>query len=77
MTPVLEDFIQALKRNVEYWDKVPGRTCKEKLEGCTHSFLCMLDGVSGSFSGNIYDIQKSMEGNMSHDHLHKKDKHED
>lgn len=42
-------FIEKLRNNVDYWDKVDAKTKKEALEGVTHSFLALLDGSAVDF----------------------------
>lgn len=43
---------------MRYWRNLPNFSESEKLEGLIHSILCILDGVSGSFEGDIENIAK-------------------
>jgi len=50
-----EEFIGAIKIYINYWLQ-QDRNERQKLDGLAFSILCMLDGVSGSFDGDISDI---------------------
>lgn len=65
-------FINGIHQCIDYWDK-QNYTSKGKMEGLMHSILCMLDGVSGSFDGNIDDLAKDSEDIMLHELFHTKD----
>ena len=69
---LLDDFIYCIKEAILYWDE-QDRDSKGKMEGLAFSILCMLDGVSGSFPGNIHKLAKIGSDFMFHDQLHKKD----
>ena len=64
-----KEFVEAIHQYIRYWDKYDNMKSKEKMEGLAFSILCMLDGVSGSFSGNIQDLCEGDE--MLHEMLHK------
>lgn len=50
---IREDFMDACRSLADYWAGKPGsnvpveRTCYERIQGALHSWLCILDGVSG------------------------------
>ncbi len=67
--PVMDEFIAELHRNIDYWLRQYDLCDKEKLEGCTFSILCMLDGVSGSWYGDIYSLLN--DSTMLHDNFYK------
>ena len=67
----MDEFIKELHRNIDYWLRQYDLSEKEKLEGCTNSILCMLDGVSGSWEGDIYSLIN--DGTMLHDNFFKKE----
>jgi hypothetical protein len=69
MEKQIEDFMNALHMNINYWEKQKDMSSKEKLLGLTHSFLCMLDGCSGSFDGNIHTLASLGDNFMFHDNL--------
>lgn len=68
-----EEFIEAIHQYIRYWDNQNGINSKEKLEGLAFSILCMLDGISGSFSGSINELCKGNEV-MLHELLYAKQK---
>lgn len=68
-----EEFIDAIKQYINYWVH-QDRTEKEKMEGLAFSILCMLDGVSGSFKGNIDSLSKEGSNFMLHDQFYEKEK---
>lgn len=41
-----EDFIGQLRMMVSYWETLPNKTSREKLNGLAFSFLATIDGVS-------------------------------
>lgn len=69
---VPEEFIGAIKQYINYWSSQTDKTDKEKLEGLAFSILCILDGVSGSFSGNIDSLAKECKSLMLHDNFYEK-----
>lgn len=66
---IINNFIIAIREYIKYWDSQPINS-KEKLEGLTHSILCLLDGISGNFDGDIEDIAKNSKDLMLHDCLY-------
>lgn len=56
---------------ISYWDRQKDISSKAKMEGISHSILCALDGVSGSFDGNIKKLEKAGRNLMLHDHFYK------
>lgn len=49
-----EQFLQHIANMVGYWEReTRAPSSKEKLEGLTHSILCMLDGCSGGMPGFV------------------------
>lgn len=69
-----QGFIDSIHNTIRYWDNIPDCSPKQKMEGLAHSILCMLDGVSGNFSGNIHSLAKEGGDFMFHEMLW--DKHE-
>jgi hypothetical protein len=43
---VRQEVIEYLAGMAEYWDSMPNKTSKEKLDGLVFSFFTMLDGVT-------------------------------
>jgi len=66
-----EEFIEAINQYIDYWSKQTDRTEKEKMEGLAFSILCILDGTSGSFSGDINSLAKECDHLMLHDQFYK------
>lgn len=66
-----QDFIEAIYQMINYWDGQKDRSSKEKMEGLAHSILCMLDGVSGSFGGNIHTLIDEGDDFMFHEMFYK------
>ena len=74
---IVEDFIYEIHRLIGYWDKQENCSSKEKMEGLAHSILVLLDGNSGSWSGDISILDKYSKNLMLHDQLwEKKDFHD-
>ena len=48
---VQEEFIRCLKNIAGYWEKLPNKTTKERLEGAMFSVLAVLDGEQPSLPG--------------------------
>lgn len=48
---VTEQFMQHIATMIDYWDRTPGHSSREKLEGLAHSILCALDGCSAHLPG--------------------------
>ena len=48
---VQKNFISTIKGMAEYWDSLPDKTSKEKLDGLSFSILAMLDGCNVGFPG--------------------------
>ncbi len=71
MSEGIEEFMGALHSNIHYWEK-QNVTIKEQMEGVTFSILCMLDGVSGSYDGNIYTLSRQAEQYMLHELFYEK-----
>lgn len=48
-----DDFMDACRNLADYWagDAVAGQSCRERIQGALHSWLCILDGVSGDMPG--------------------------
>lgn len=46
------EFLGTINNLIDYWDTVDTST-KEKLQGITHSILCILDGASSVFPSFI------------------------
>ena len=44
-------FINHLKMLVDYWDSLPNKSSKQKLEGFLHSTLVTIDGGCGGMCG--------------------------
>jgi hypothetical protein len=72
----IKEFIESLHVMILFWDNVKDRSSKEKMQGLTHSILCMLDGCSGTFDGNIHSLARLGKDFMFHDFLYQKDKNE-
>lgn len=70
----IEEFMDAIREVILYWDSQKDRSSKEKMEGLSHSILCMLDGMSGSYDGNIHTLAKLGKDFMFHDFFYKKEK---
>lgn len=68
-----EGFIDAIHQYIRYWDRQNDRTSKEKMEGLAHSILCLLDGVSGQWHGNIDELCEEGRDFLLHDMLYKDD----
>lgn len=60
------EFIKAIKITIHY-EKSSGRDLDGMLNGLTFSILCMLDGYSGYFDGNIDDIAKESHHVLMHE----------
>lgn len=71
---VEKEFMSALRENVRYWERQKGTT-KECMEGLTFSILVMLDGMSGSFEGNIEDLKDK--NTMLHDMFYEQNEKQD
>lgn len=69
MSEHTEEFIQAIKEYVDFWDR-QDRNSKEKLEGIAFSILFILDGISGNFEGDITSLEKEWDG-MIHETFYK------
>lgn len=41
---VQEEFLNHIRNMVDYWDELPQKSSKERLEGLAFSILAMLDG---------------------------------
>lgn len=67
----IDEFIYALHETARYWHDLEGKTEMEKIEGAIFSTLCILDGVSGSFKGNIETIELRSKGMMLHEEFYK------
>jgi hypothetical protein len=67
---IVSEFITCIHILINYWDNQTDGSSKEKMEGLAHSMLCMLDGVSDCFIGNIDVLAKECENTMLHDHLY-------
>lgn len=70
----INDFMMVIHQMILYWDSQRERSSKEKMEGLAHSILCILDGVSGSYDGNIQKLSKLGKDFMFHDFFYKKNK---
>ena len=50
---IREQFLDNVRMLVNYWDRTPKETTKEKLEGLAFSILTILDGCAGDLPGFI------------------------
>ena len=66
-------FISEIHLLILYWDRQIERSSRDKMEGLAHSILCMLDGVSGSFVGNIHTLANEGDNFMLHEMFYDKD----
>ena len=46
-------FIKHIKGLIKYWDSLPDKSCKEKMEGLAFSILSTIDGSSIDLPGFI------------------------
>lgn len=49
-------FIDSIQKYIAYWECQEHISTKEKLEGISFSILCMLDGVTTAFDGDINEL---------------------
>lgn len=66
-----EEFLGAIRQYINYWLDQKDRNERQKLEGLAFSILCMLDGVSGSFDGDISILDYTCKNKMLHDDFYK------
>jgi len=50
---ITDSFMRQLVAYINYWAEIDNRPAREKLEGLTHSILCILDGCSAALPGFI------------------------
>lgn len=67
----IDDLMFELHRNARYWHRLKDKSELEKIEGAIFSMLCILDGVSGSFNGDISTIERKSRGMMLHEQFFK------
>lgn len=70
MSKHTDEFLDFIRQSIIFWDHQKDRSSKEKLEGLSHTILAMLDGVSGSFKGDITSLEKAWDGYI-HDDFYK------
>lgn len=68
-----KEFIDAIRFATSYWDDQNDRSCRLKMEGLVHSILCMLDGCSGQFRGNLESLCKEGDDFMLHQMFYEKE----
>ncbi len=69
----IDNFISYIKMSILYWDKFEDYSSKRKLEGLAHSILAGLDGVAGSYSGDISKLNEASKYCMLHEQLYSKE----
>lgn len=50
---VRKQFLKLVWDYIEYWDKLPDKTCRERLEGLAFGMLVILDGESAELPGFV------------------------
>jgi len=50
---IRDEFVDHVGHLVDYWDTLPDKSCREKLEGLAHSILTTIDGESVALPGYI------------------------
>lgn len=69
---LVSEFMSGIETYIDYWDDT-SRTPRRKMEGLAFSILVMLDGMSGTFRGDINTLAEEGKGIMLHDEFYIKE----